>query len=178
MSPFFPLPLSLQMKSHWKGLSLTESCVFILSITGTCQTLLPCLFPLNIPKSPAIPVALHGWNDHPGNRCFVGKVGEDDKGRVEKSKEREREREVSHVIAGFHLSSQQSHNRNVLQHLVNKDNSGSLTRRSEGPKSKHFFPRFTANFAHIDIIRLFARGLNRSGFNFRRRTGIMNHESD
>lgn len=38
-------------------------------------------------------------------------------------KDRERGREVSDVIAGFHLSSQQSHNRNALEHLVNKDNS-------------------------------------------------------
>lgn len=57
-----------------------------------------------------------------------------------KERMKEREREVSHVIAGFHLSSQQSHNRNVLQHLANKDDSPSLSLHSEGPKSKHFSP--------------------------------------
>lgn len=50
----------------------------------------------------------------------------------------EEERKVSHVIAGFYLSSQQSHNRNVLQHLANKDNAPSLSLHSEAPESKHF----------------------------------------
>lgn len=142
------------MKSQWKGLSLTESCVFILTSFSSAPEhnrdspdSATVSFPLNIPKSPAIPDPLHGWNDHPGNRCFVGKEGEEEGviGRLrgterkrEKESEREREREVSHVIAGFHLSSQQSHNSNVLQHLVNKDDSPSLSLHSEAPESKHF----------------------------------------
>ncbi len=54
-------------------------------------------FPLYIPKSPAIPDPLHGWNDHPGNRCFVGKEGEEDGGEGEGGwgKERKKERERS-----------------------------------------------------------------------------------
>lgn len=31
-------------------------------------------FPLNIPKSPAIPDPLHGWNDHPRNRSGEGQA--------------------------------------------------------------------------------------------------------
>lgn len=152
--PFFFLSYRLQMKSQWKGLSLTESCVFILTSFSLAlqhnrdspDSATVFFFPLNIPKSPAIPDPLHGWNDHPGNRCFVGKEGEVEgvNGRL---RGKERERKVSHVIAGFHLSSQQSHNSNVLQHLANKDDSPSLSLHSEAPGIKTFPSAAAADLA-------------------------------
>lgn len=60
---------------------------------------------------------------------------------------KERERKVSHVIAGFHLSSQQSHNSNVLQHLANKDDSPSLSLHSEAPGIKTFPSAAAADLA-------------------------------
>lgn len=80
--PFFFLSYRLQMKSQWKGLSLTESCVFILTSFSLAlqhnrdspDSATVFFFPLNIPKSPAIPDPLHGWNDHPGNRSGEGQA--------------------------------------------------------------------------------------------------------
>lgn len=38
-------------------------------------------FPLNIPKSPAIPDPLHGWNDHPRNRLQAVSISAGARGR-------------------------------------------------------------------------------------------------
>lgn len=71
------------------------------------------------------------------------------------------EREVSHVIAGFHLSSQQSHNRNVLQHLANKDDSASLSLHSKGPQNQNIFLCRATILARTDaIIQLLTGFLN------------------
>lgn len=108
----------------------------ILSIIETRQTLLPCLFLSTFPNLQLFQILYMGGTIIPGIAALWEKRGR----KMGAGEEIKREREVSHVIAGFHLSSQQSHNRNVLQHLANKDGSPSLSHHSEASKSKHFSP--------------------------------------
>lgn len=107
-------PVFLQIRSRWKGLSLTESW----TRTKTRHALL-----LGLRKSPAIQILYMGgtiipgiaalWERGAGRGREGGEKWENWQWRKKKQRRRRR-RGVSHVIAGFRLSSQKSHNRNVL----------------------------------------------------------------
>lgn len=107
---FLSSPYPLQMKSQWKGLSLTESCVLswlpsvqLQSITETRQTLLLCLFLSTFPNlqlsqilymgGTIIPGIAARWEKRGRTRERIGRLQSGDKERKTEREKKEREGE-------------------------------------------------------------------------------------